>query len=58
MTDFTPKELFNDIDKHGEGLNEWEERFIASIADRIEKDLPLSQKQIEKLTKIHIDRVA
>lgn len=41
------------LEEASEKLNEWEDEFIYSIIDRLENNLRLTNKQIEKLEEIY-----
>lgn len=44
--------LIEDCEKRESRLTEWEVGFVDSIRHRLERELPLSPKQIETLDKI------
>jgi hypothetical protein len=44
--------MVEDCEKRESRLTEWEAGFIDSIRSRLERELPLSAKQIETLDKI------
>ena len=44
------------IQDHGRGLTTWEMEFVGDVADRLDRDLPLSEKQEEVLERIYADR--
>ena len=44
--------LVSDCEMRESRLTEWEQGFIASIRERLEKELPLTPKQTDTLDKI------
>lgn len=57
MATFSPTELINDITNHGNDLTDWELGFVDELESFVAKGWNLSEKQIDKLKKIHEQRV-
>jgi hypothetical protein len=53
----TPAEMIADLEKHGKNLSEWETTFVDSLSQQMRRGRSLSEKQIDKLRKIHEEKV-
>lgn len=52
------RDLLEDIDDNGDGLNSWECEFVDSMLKRLEDGGLLTESQREKIVEIHEQRVS
>ena len=53
MTSKEAQDLIVEIYDENVELSDWELNFLESVGDRIDKEEPLSQKQMDKIHQIH-----
>lgn len=53
MTNQEAKELIKAIYDEDQQLNEWEQSFLKSVGEQLDKGWPPSQKQAEKIRQIY-----
>lgn len=48
------EEVFDVVNEHRDDLSEWETNFLDSVYDQWERQVQLSEKQLEKLEQIYV----
>lgn len=51
------KQWIDDVNTLGKNLTEWELGFMETVTDRVERLLPISEKQEEILERIYTEKV-